>query len=106
VERADYNLYVSANEPPGFSIGWASRDSPIRKGLDAWRAASGQDAHSWNESSGVPPSLLAALDAQQPNPDWNQVMAIASRYRVPGAQALSKAPQTGIPDQTSPGPKR
>jgi parallel beta-helix repeat protein len=103
---ADYNLYVSANEPPGFSIGWASRDSPIRKGLDAWRAASGQDAHSWNESSGVPPSLLAALDAQQPNPDWNQVMAIASRYRVRGAQALSKAPQTGIPDQTSPGPKR
>jgi len=103
---ADYNLYVSANEPPGFSIGWGSRDSPIRKGLDAWRAASGQDAHSWNESSGIPPSLLAALDARQPNPDWNHVMAIASRYQMRGAQALSKAPQTGIPDQASPGPKR
>lgn len=103
---ADYNLYVSAKEPPGFSTGWGSRESPVRKGLDAWRTASGQDTHSWAESSDVPQALLAALEAQQPNPDWTPVMALASRYQVPGKRVLSGTPLTSVADQPSPGPKR
>jgi parallel beta-helix repeat protein len=103
---ADYNLYVSAKDLPGFSIGWGSRESPIRKGLDAWRTASGQDTHSWIESSEVPQPLLAALEAQQPNPDWTQVMALASRFTVPGKQALSGTPLATMADQSSPGPKK
>jgi parallel beta-helix repeat protein len=103
---ADYNLYVSAKEPPGFSVGWGSRESPIRKGLDAWRAASGQDANSWNESSDVPPSLLAALEAQQPDPDWAQVKALAARYKVRAAPGLGGTPLAAVADQASPGPRR
>jgi parallel beta-helix repeat protein len=103
---ADYNLYVSAKEPPGFSIGWGSRESPIRKGLQAWRAASGQDANSWNESADIPQPLLAALEAQQPNPDWTPVTTVASRFKVRGTQALSGTPLAGVADHSSPGPKR
>ena len=104
---ADYNLYVSAKDAPGFSIGWGSRESPIRKGLDAWRAASGQDAHSWNPSSDIPPALLASLEAQRPDPDWTQLMAMAANYKVQAAPALRGTPLAAVADyQVSPGPKR
>lgn len=102
---SDYNLYVSVKEPPAFSMGWGSRESPVRNGLDAWRKASGQDANSWNESSEVPQALLAALDAKQPDPDWAQVLSLASRFKVRGERALSGTPLAGVADQSSPGPK-
>lgn len=102
---ADYNLYVTAREPPGFSLGWGSREQPIRKGLKAWRAASGHDAHSWIETSEVPAALQAALQEQQPKPDWAHLFAVAGRYSVPN-ESLAGAQLAAIDRQTTPGPKR
>jgi parallel beta-helix repeat protein len=107
VENAsDYNLLLSAREPPAFSLGWGSRASPLRKGLADWRAASGQDTHSWSESLEVPRALLAALEKGQPDPDWSQVMSLASRFSVRAPEAAGGASTVAIAPQSSPGPKR
>lgn len=102
---ADYNLYVSAKEPPGFSLGWGTREQPVRKGLGAWRTVSGQDAHSWNETLEAPPALRAALDAQQTDPDWKELHAIAARHAadVPPIPGVVRAVNGGV---VSPGPAR
>ena len=54
---SDYNLFVSDGAPPRFSLGWGSRESPVRQGLAAWQRASRQDLHSWNEKRARPADL-------------------------------------------------
>jgi parallel beta-helix repeat protein len=102
---SDYNLYLAGREPPGFSLGWASRESPIRKGLDAWRAASGQDANSWSESLDIPKELLLALEKKQADADWSQVTKLASRFSILAAEPVAgKSP--AISPQLTPGPRQ
>lgn len=103
---SDYNLFLSGQESPSFSQGWGSRDRPVRKGLDAWRTASGQDVHSWSNSLSIPGGLAQALGAKSPNPDWSAVLATASRLKTRDSKALLRelplpAPLLG---ETSPGP--
>ena len=99
---ADYNLYVTVTEPPRFSLGWGTREKPVRKGLDAWRAASGHDAHSWSEIAPVSPALQSALEEQRQQPDWSGLLAIAARHEVrPLAGGLP-----AIGDSLQVGPRR
>jgi parallel beta-helix repeat protein len=101
---SDYNLYLGNREPPSFSLGWGSRESPVRKGLPAWRSASGQDAHSWSESFEIPAALLAALEKKQPDADWSDVIKLASKFNVPLAALASGNAGTHSRHPT-PGPK-
>jgi parallel beta-helix repeat protein len=103
---SDYNLVLGSREPPTFSVGWGSRESPIRRGLAEWTAASGQDAHSWSESLDIPVTLLDAIEKKQPNPDWTQVTALASRFSVQAAGVLSGISTAVATNQSSPGPGR
>jgi parallel beta-helix repeat protein len=101
---SDYNLYLIASEPASFSLGWGSRESPVRKGLEAWREASGQDAHSWTQSFAVPSDVLAALEKKQPDVNWAEVFKVASRYSVLSTdKAVKNAPVPQV--QLTPGPK-
>lgn len=102
---SDYNLYVTAREAPTFSLGWGSRASPVRTGLEAWRVASGQDANSWAEALDVPQELLAALKRSRPDPDWSTVMSLASKFSVLRNEPAGGVPATPPVRQTSPGPK-
>ena len=54
---SDYNLFVSDGAPPGFSLGWGSRESPVRQGLAAWQQAARQDLHSWSDKRARPADL-------------------------------------------------
>jgi parallel beta-helix repeat protein len=102
---SDYNLYLVSGEPASFSLGWASRESPVRKGLEAWREASGQDAHSWSQSFAIPPDVLAALEKKQPDVNWSEILKVASRYSVLSTDrpAVKSAPIPQV--QLTPGPK-
>jgi parallel beta-helix repeat protein len=102
---SDYNLYLSSREPPGFSLGWASKASPVRKGLEAWRAASRQDMNSWSESFEIPKELLLALEKRQPDADWSGVMKLASRFSVLAADAAGGNPTAATSPQLTPGPR-
>lgn len=102
---SDYNLYLISPEPPAFSLGWASRESPIRKGLDAWRKASGQDEHSWSRPFDIPGDLLAALEKRQPDVDWSPVTKLASRFSVLAAEP-STGKSSAVAPQLTPGPRQ
>ncbi|HSC93937.1 MAG TPA: right-handed parallel beta-helix repeat-containing protein [Burkholderiales bacterium] len=103
---SDYNLYLSSRAPPRFSLGWGSRESPVRTGLDAWRAASGQDAHSWSESLEIPADLLAALEKKRPDADWTGILELASRFSVlPAEPVAGRAGAAIVQPQLTPGPK-
>jgi parallel beta-helix repeat protein len=99
---SDYNLFLVAGPPPGFSLGW----SPVRQGLAAWRAASGQDDYSWSLQFGLPQTLAAAFAAQQPKPDWSAVNSVASRYSVRAPEIAEIAEQPADPQPEAPGPRR
>jgi parallel beta-helix repeat protein len=90
---SDYNVYFHDSEPPGFSLGWASRGSPLRRGLDDWKAASAQDSNSRSEHLALPPQLRKALDAREPAPDWTPLLSAADRLgvRVEGVAAGPQA---------------
>jgi parallel beta-helix repeat protein len=98
---SDYNLYLGDREPPSFSLGWGSRESPVRKGLPAWRSASGQDANSWSESFEIPAALLTRLEKKERDADWSDVIQVASKFSVPPA-ALAGA---NLVKNPAPGPK-
>jgi len=102
---SDYNLYLSSREPPAFSLGWASKESPLRKGLDAWRAASRQDANSWSESFEAPKELLLALEKRQPDADWSGIIKFASKYSVLATDTAGGTPAAATAPQLTPGPK-
>jgi hypothetical protein len=86
---SDHNVFLHEGEPPSFSLGWATRENPVRKGLEAWRSASGQDAHSRSERLAPPDEIRKAFDARQPVADWSAVLAGAARLgvQVEGARA-------------------
>ncbi|MNC86281.1 hypothetical protein D3C83_19280 [compost metagenome] len=86
-------------------MGWASKASPVRKGLEAWRAASRQDMNSWSESFEIPKELLLALEKRQPDADWSGVMKLASRFSVLAADAGGK-PTAATSPQLTPGPRQ
>ena len=102
---SDYNLYLGNREPPSFSLGWGSRESPVRKGLPAWRSASGQDANSWGESVEMPAALLAALEKKQPDADWSDVIKLAAKFDVPPAALANGNPGANLAKNLKPGPK-
>ena len=79
---ADYNVYLHEAEPPTFSLGWESRERPARRGLDHWRSASSQDAHSRAERFAPPPELRKALAAREAKPDWKPVLEASGRLGV------------------------
>lgn len=54
---SDYNLFIGDAAPPRFSLGWGSRESPVRQGLAAWQRAARQDLHSWYEKRARPDDL-------------------------------------------------
>ena len=86
---SDYNVFLHEGDPPSFSLGWGSRERPVRKGLQNWKAASGQDAHSRSERFALPAELRKALDAKELAPDWSPVLSAAERLgvRADGAAA-------------------
>ena len=102
---SNYNLYLSSREPPAFSLGWGSRESPVRKGLEAWRAASGQDANSWTRAFEIPRELLSSLEKRQSDTDWSEVIKLASRFSVLPAEPAGGNPGASIIQQLTPGPK-
>jgi len=75
---SDHNVYVDAKDPPLFSLGWATRERPVRKGLEAWKSASGQDANSRSELIEVPPALMKAWQAREIEPDWSALTGVAA----------------------------
>jgi parallel beta-helix repeat protein len=79
---SDYNVYLHEAEPPSFSYGWGTRDSPVRKGLETWRSASAQDANSRSEQLALPAELRRALQARETSADWSAVLAAAERLAV------------------------
>jgi hypothetical protein len=101
---SDYNLYVSASEPPAFSSTTSGGQGPRWKGLDDWKEASGQDQHSWVASLDIPQPLQHALQSGQPSPQWDTVTAVASRLNVRAAGALRGEILPGLRDQAAPGP--
>ncbi|HZM44732.1 MAG TPA: hypothetical protein VFC14_07855 [Burkholderiales bacterium] len=50
--------------------GWGSKENPLRKGLDSWKSASGQDAHSWTETLEIPAEIREAIQAKKTIPQW------------------------------------
>ena len=102
---SDYNLLLANKTPPTFSLGWGSRESPVRRGLAEWRAASGQDAHSWSETLDIPPPLGEALDKGQADPDWSQLTALAAQRTVDASRVLASV-AADIAPRASPGPAR
>lgn len=78
---SDHNLFVGDAALPTFSLGWASVESPLRQGLDAWRSASGQDAHSQSDALRMPGAVRAAFQAQRRDPPWDALRALAERAR-------------------------
>ena len=102
---SDYNLYLISSEPPSFSLGWASRESPVRKGLEAWRSASGQDAHSWSQAFEIPREVLAALDKRDADVNWSEILKVASRFSVLPTDRPAGKPAPVPQVQLTPGPK-
>lgn len=102
---SDYNLLLADREPPTFSLGWGSRDNPARNGLAAWTAASGQDRHSWSRNFDIPESLRQELKSGQPEPDWTQVMSLASQFNARSAVADGNSLAVAA-NQPSPGPRQ
>jgi hypothetical protein len=92
---SDYNVYLHEGEPPAFSFGWGTRDSPQRKGLDDWRSASAQDAHSRSERLALPPELRRALQARETSADWSPVLAAAERLGV-RPDGVAAGPTRGV----------
>jgi parallel beta-helix repeat protein len=92
---SDYNVYLHEAEPPAFSFGWGTRDSPQRKGLDDWRSASAQDAHSRSERLALPPELRRALQARETSADWSPVLAAAERLGV-RPDGVAAGPTRGV----------
>jgi parallel beta-helix repeat protein len=101
---SNYNLFLSGPEPPTFSMGWSSKESPLRRGLDAWKAASGQDASSWTEPLDMPAEIREAMQARKTIPRWEGVLASAARFRV--RVAGPGGPLPGVVDSAPPGPRR
>jgi parallel beta-helix repeat protein len=79
---SDYNVYLHDADPPSFSLGWGSLERPLRKGLEDWKSASGQDAHSRSERLALPAGLRKALDAKELAPDWSPVLSDAEHLGV------------------------
>jgi hypothetical protein len=74
----------------------------VRRGLGAWRAASGHDAHSSAEVADLPRGIAAALEARRLDVDWTPLLALAERH-------ASCAVPAGVPgrrDGAVPGPAR
>lgn len=86
---SDYNVFLHEGDPPSFSLGWGSRERPVRKGLQDWKAASGQNGHSRSERFALRAELRKALDAKELAPDWSPVLSAAERLgvRADGAAA-------------------
>lgn len=80
--RSDYNLFLGLSQPT-FALGWPSATSPLRTGLDAWRAASGQDMNSWYQAFDIPATLLTEVDQKSVYPNWTEVLNVAAQYSAP-----------------------
>lgn len=94
--RSDFNLFLGLAQPT-FSLGWPSSTSPIRIGLDKWRAASEQDMNSSYEAVDLPAALLAEFEQKVVYPNWTELLAIAAQFSAPAV--------TGIPvTHGKPGP--
>jgi hypothetical protein len=101
---SDYNLILQGREPSRFSMGWGTREKPVRTGLAAWQAASGQDAHSWSESVEIPGALLDAIEKRHPDPDWTRVTSLASRFSIPALDPFgASVPAAANPSTPGPG---
>ena len=85
--RSDYNLFLGLSQPT-FSLGWPSATSPIRNGLDAWRAASGQDMNSWYQAFDIPATLQAEFDQKAIYPNWTEVLNLAAQFGVPSVVGI------------------
>ncbi|HKA40311.1 MAG TPA: right-handed parallel beta-helix repeat-containing protein [Burkholderiales bacterium] len=94
---ANYNLDLGVS-PPTFSLGW----TPLFTGLDAWTAASGQDAHSWFQVFDVPPALRDGFAKKSQTLDWSAVRSVASPHAVPSLSGI--LPQS-VAHRTVPGPE-
>lgn len=79
---SDYNVFLHEVEAPSFSQGWATRGTPMRRGLQEWTAASRQDAHSRDARAALPPELRQALEAKRVPGDWSAVLGDADRLGV------------------------
>ena len=94
---ANYNLDLGVS-PPTFSLGWL----PLFTGLDAWTAASGQDANSWFQVFDVPPALRDGFSKKTTTLDWSPVRSVASSHAVPSLNGI--LPQA-VAHKTVPGPE-
>jgi hypothetical protein len=94
---ANYNLDLGVN-PPTFSLGWL----PLFTGLDAWTAASGQDANSWFQVFDVPAALRDGFAKKTTTLDWSPVRSVASPHAVPSLNGI--LPQA-VAHKTVPGPE-
>jgi len=92
---SDYNLIVSDGASPGFSLGWGSRESPVRQGLAAWQRAARQDLHSWSENRARPADLRR----------WSAREAGADGLVAQPVAAAGESPPTALREPARPGPR-
>ena len=101
---SDGNLFVSADKPPSFSLGWG-RGHVARTGLSAWRTISGRDHRSRQSILSVPSKLQSGLDKKQTKLDWSILLDLASEFRAPSADS-SAAAAVHLENENPPGPRR
>jgi parallel beta-helix repeat protein len=79
---SDSNLFLG-NQQPSFSMGWGSKERPIRRGLNSWSEMSGQDKQSRHKDTPMPAALAAELQAQKFNPDWSVLNYLLGNFEFP-----------------------
>lgn len=101
---SDDNLFVSADKPPSFSLGWG-RGHVARTGLSAWHTISGRDHRSRQSILSVPSKLQSGLDKKQTKLDWSILLELASEFKAPSADS-SAAAAVHLENENPPGPRR
>lgn len=71
--ESDANTIVGAIAPR-FSLGWGSREQPVRTGLAAWQEASGQDRESTAWVAPMPGKIADALAAHELDRAWRSLV--------------------------------
>lgn len=81
---SSYNLYIVSNgDTPHFSLGWGSKEQPVRIGLGTWQAATNHDQQSQAMAMDPPAALTQALAARELRPDWSAVLEAGAQVQVP-----------------------
>jgi hypothetical protein len=74
---SDWNIFISDQPDPLFSLDWPTILNPPIRGLAAWQTKSRQDIHSWSKTMPLPSEIQRALTGRQREIDWSSIEKIA-----------------------------